>query len=136
MKIKKRLTAVAEVPTCSTGDIAFLLLIFFLSTTKFDIKKGLGMVLPPPSQEGVTKKVRLKNDNLTKIMINANGQIAVNERVISLESLENQVRGIVRANPKMVFVLQTDRMSEYGNMVQVLDKLRLGGAEKINLSTN
>ena len=34
------------IPTASMSDVAFLLLVFFLSTTKFDIKKGLGIGIP------------------------------------------------------------------------------------------
>jgi len=38
------------IPTASMSDISFLLLVFFLSTTTFDIKKGLGIMLPPASK--------------------------------------------------------------------------------------
>ena len=48
------------IPTASMSDVAFLLLVFFLSTTKFDIKKGLGLVLPPASEKA-DKRVKLKD---------------------------------------------------------------------------
>jgi len=66
--LRRKRKDLGGIPTSSMSDVAFLLLIFFLSTTKFDIKKGLGIVLPAAS-DNTTKKVRLKNENLTKIMV-------------------------------------------------------------------
>jgi biopolymer transport protein ExbD len=123
------------VPTGSTSDMAFLLLIFFLSTTKFDMKYGMGMVLPAPTSES-TVKVKLKDENMTKILVNKDGQIMVNESSIPIEGLKDHVKSLIKNNKDMVFLLKTDRQSNYANMMQVLDQLRLAGAEKINLSTN
>ncbi len=123
------------IPTASMSDVAFLLLIFFLSTTKFDMKYGLGLVLPAPSNEE-TKKVMIKDDNLTKVLINKEGQVQVNENIVPISELKDKINAMVTANPKMVIMLKTDRQSNYDNMIVVLDQLRLAGAQKINLSTN
>ncbi|HKK28077.1 MAG TPA: biopolymer transporter ExbD, partial [Gemmatimonadota bacterium] len=40
-----------EIPTASLADIAFLLLIFFLTTTVFNEERGLPIVLPEQSKE-------------------------------------------------------------------------------------
>ena len=40
-----------EIPTASMADIAFLLLVFFLTTTVFNEEKGLPIVLPEQSEE-------------------------------------------------------------------------------------
>lgn len=123
------------IPTASMSDVAFLLLIFFLSTTKFDIKKGLGLVLPAPST-GETVKVKLNEKNLTKIYVGINGEIAINEKITTADELRGKVTAIVKENKDMVFSLKVDRGSEYKHMVRALDLLRVSGAEKINLSTN
>jgi biopolymer transport protein ExbD len=130
---KKR--AMGGIPTASMSDVAFLLLIFFLSTTKFDMKYGLGLVLPAPTTEE-TVKVKLKDDNLTKILINKDGLVQVNEAIVPIDQLKEKVSVMVKNNPDMVIMLKTDRQSNYDNMISVLDQLRLAGAEKINLSTN
>ena len=123
------------IPTASMSDVAFLLLIFFLSTTKFDMKNGLGLVLPAASTED-TQRVRLLDENLTRILVSRDGQVAINNEMISLQDLEVKVRTIVTQNPEMVFMLRTDRQSRYVNMIDVLDRLRVAGAQRINLSTN
>lgn len=128
------------IPTASMSDIAFLLLVFFLSTTNFDIKKGLGLVLPPTSELPDVQKVKLKDENITKVLINREGKILLqtfdNEESVQMNELEGKIRQIVSGNPDMVISLKTDRKAKYQYMVMALDRLQLAGAEKISLSTN
>jgi len=104
----KKVRQKARIPTSSMADVAFLLLIFFLVTTKFDVKQGLGLVLPPHAEAG-GKKVKIKKKNLTKIKVNKRGEIAVDERLVSPKELKTVVQNKIRENPKMVFVLEADR---------------------------
>ncbi len=137
--LRRKRKDLGGIPTASMSDVAFLLLVFFLSTTKFDIKKGLGIVLPAVS-DGTQKKVKLKDENLTKIWIDKDGIITLisgeNERIVPMNELQNIIHKIVNNNPDMVISLKTDRKSKYQYMVKVLDKLQASGAEKISLSTN
>ena len=123
------------IPTASMADVAFLLLIFFLSTTRFDMKNGLGFVLPGPATED-TQRARISDENLTRILINREGQVALNNEIVSLQELEIRVRQLVIQNPEMVFSFRTDRQSRYVYPIEVLDRLRMAGAERINLGTN
>jgi len=137
--LRRKRKDLGGIPTASMSDVAFLLLVFFLSTTKFDIKKGLGIVLPAVS-DGTQKKVKLKDDNLTKIWIDKDGIITLksggDEQVVPMNKLQQTIHQIVNDNPDMVISLKTDRKSKYQYMVMVLDKLQASGAEKISLSTN
>jgi len=135
MKLGRKRKNLGGIPTTSTSDISFLLLVFFLSTTTFDIKKGLGLVLPPAS-DPTQKQAKINPKNLTKVWINENGLVAVNEDEVPLEDLEKLIRNKVKDNADMVISLKTDRKSNYEYMVRVLDLLQAAGAEKISLSTN
>jgi biopolymer transport protein ExbD len=137
MKLERKRKQLGGIPTASLSDVAFLLLIFFLTTTKFDIKKGLGLVLPPaadPTQDVV--KVKVEEKNITRIFINDQGRIQVDEKDVAVQNLEAMIRRIVTDNPDQVISLKSSRFSRYENMVTVLDKLQAAGAEKISLSTN
>jgi biopolymer transport protein ExbD len=139
--IRRKKRDLGGIPTSSMSDVAFLLLVFFLSTTKFDIKKGLGLVLPAmaKNQENV-KRAKIKDENLTKITIKNDGSIFVKtvdaEEQVQMKEIEAKVKRIVTANPDMVISLKTERQAKYDYMVQVLDRLQAAGAEKISLSTN
>jgi biopolymer transport protein ExbD len=135
MSFNRKRKAEVEIPTASMSDISFLLLVFFLSTTTFDIKKGLGLVLPAASNEEA-QKVKLKQENLTKVLVTATGAILINEEEVSLDTLEDRIQKSVRDNPDMVISLKTDRDAKYDNMIVVLDRIQRAGAEKISLSTN
>ncbi len=135
MKLRRKRKNLGGIPTTSTSDISFLMLVFFLSTTTFDIKKGLGLVLPPASDPEL-QKAKIIEKNLTKVWINKDGLVAVNEEEVPLDDLEKVIRNKVKGNPDMVISLKTDRKSNYEYMVRVLDLLQAAGAEKISLSTN
>ena len=140
MNIRRKRKNLGGIPTASMSDVAFLLLVFFLSTTKFDIKKGLGLILPPASELAEVQKVKLKEENITKVLINREGEILLktfdSEELIQMNQLESKIRKIVSDNPDMVISLKTDRKSKYEYMVMALDRLQAAGAEKISLSTN
>lgn len=137
--LRRKRKDMGGIPTASMSDVAFLLLVFFLSTTKFDIKKGLGINLPAASQKA-DKIVKLNEENITKVWIDAEGIITLktqgNEETVSMNQLETKIKKIVSGNPNMVISLKTDRKSKYQNMVKALDRLQAAGAEKISLSTN
>lgn len=139
MNIRRKRKNLGGIPTASMSDVAFLLLVFFLSTTKFDIKKGLGLILPPASEVAEIQK-RLKKENITKVLINKEGKILLetvdSEELIQMNQLESKIRKIISDNPDMVISLKTDRKSKYEYMVMALDRLQAAGAEKISLSTN
>ncbi|MCD6380218.1 biopolymer transporter ExbD [bacterium] len=71
--IKKTSKVTSEFSTSSMSDINFLLLIFFLVTTMFAIDQGLPMSLPGES----SNTVKLKSDDVLKIMAFSNGAIEV-----------------------------------------------------------
>lgn len=98
MLVPKKKRALGGIPTASMSDVAFLLLIFFLSTTKFDMKYGLGLVLPAPTTEE-TVKVKLKDDNLTKILINKDGLVQVNDTIVPLQQLQEKISVMVKKKP-------------------------------------
>ncbi len=132
---KKKERSLDAIPTSSMSDIAFLLLVFFLTTTKFDIKKGLGLVLPAASEQA-DKRVKLKDENITRIYVAQNGVVTIDEVETPVSEIRKKVEDVIRDNPDMVISLRTDRLSRYRFMVEVLEEIKLAGAEKISLSTN
>jgi len=141
MKIARKRKYKAEIPTASTGDIAFLLIIFFMATTKFDVKEGIKLVLPAATekQEGQTKSLTLTEREMTRLQITADGQIVVNKeapRFIENSALDQLIQQKVKTNPDMIFKVITDREAKYSETIRVVDRLKNAKIEKISLSTN
>jgi len=138
MKVSRKRKGQSEIPTASTSDIAFLLIIFFMATTKFDVKEGLSLVLPPAAKEGAVV-VKLTEKDMTKIIITSTGEIMWNSANLGFfeqSVMDSRIKNALTQNPLMIFSIKTDRGAKYNEMIRVLDRLKASGAEKISLSTN
>jgi len=129
---KKRARESAEIPSSSLADIAFLLLVFFLVVTTIDVDTGIGLVLPPPPDpEQPPPEVRERN--MLKILMNAQGAILINEQRSSLDDVQDRVFRFVTNNgedpelsdsPQQAVVsIKTDRQTEYERYIEMLDEV-------------
>jgi biopolymer transport protein ExbD len=122
----------AEIPTAGMADIAFLLLIFFLVTTTINVDTGIGMTLPPkldPNQQPPPVKER----NLFKILVNAQGELLVEEEPASIGQLRQRVKNHVTnygqdpdlavSPDKAVISIKTDAATPYNTYIEVLDEV-------------
>lgn len=118
-----------EIPEGSLADIAFLLLIFFLVTTTIDMDKGLSLVLPAKGEQTeVSKK------NISNLLVNARGQILLDEERIALNDIQPKIRQKIQENPKLIISLQTDERTKYQRYIDVLDELKQSRATRISVA--
>lgn len=134
MQLKKRSREEAEVPQAGMADIAFLLLIFFLVVTTIDVDTGIGMQLPPPPDPD-QEPPPIRERNLMNILVNARGQILINEEQASLQDVQQLVMDFVdnenRAqdpdlseDPRSAIVsIKTDRQTPYEIYIDMLDEV-------------
>lgn len=99
-------------------DVIFAILVFFvISTLYLTRSQGLPVNLP---KAVTTQPLRQTQINVT---INANGQIALNRKLIKLQNLEDGVRSIVKPNAESTVVINADEKVPYGRVVSVMDRL-------------
>lgn len=123
----------ASIPTASTGDIAFLILIFFMSTSMFAKEKGLKIVLP---EAGEGKKI--PPENILQVNVNPQGQVMVGTAletpvVVAIPELRELVVKRIAANKDLAISFRVSRGAPYRVMVDVFDQLKLAKAERISL---
>ncbi|MBN1542454.1 biopolymer transporter ExbD [candidate division KSB1 bacterium] len=128
LKEKERKESV-EPPTSSLADIAFLLLIFFLVTTTVDTDKGLSLSLP---EKGQVTEVRKKN--IANLLINANGQVMLNEEPIDIQMVRDRARFMLQENPLVIFSVKTDQKTKYDVYIDVIDQLKQANATRISIA--
>jgi biopolymer transport protein ExbD len=127
--VRSRLSTQLSLP--STSDIAFLLLIFFLATTIFDLEQGIYMVLPGQQSQSV----RVRRDNITIVKAYADGSITIDNQAVQVSQIRPIIQGKLVQNAKTVVVIETHPDAGYGLMVDILDELRLAEARTISLKT-
>ena len=125
-----------KIPTSSMADIAFLLLVFFLTTTVFDEEQGLQVVLP---EKGEAAEVEVSAKNLIFYLIQPDGSVVVRrgesqqEQRVTSRQVEGIMRQALTANPNVIGVVQTSPEARYEDMVSVLDGIQSAGATRFSL---
>lgn len=122
----------AEIPTASMADIAFLLIVFFMLTTVFSANRGMEHVLPPKDDTDEA----IEPDEAIYIKIFPSGQFEMDSTTYSIEEVEkvyDYVDKKVNINAKKPIIVHTNREAQYGDMVAVLNQLKL---LEVNLKQN
>jgi biopolymer transport protein ExbD len=118
-------------------DVAFLLLIFFMTTTSFKPPEQVSVALP-----GSKSEIHVPETKTIILTVNKNGETYISDEDLSKTNLvgkEDLVAAINtwRAkNPAAVVVLKGDRDGKYGDMADVMEALKLSNTLRFNLMTD
>ncbi|OQY29321.1 MAG: hypothetical protein B6244_04205 [Candidatus Cloacimonetes bacterium 4572_55] len=132
MAIRKKNRKMPDIPTSSMSDIVFLLLVFFLVTTSFNMEKGLDLQLPPKGED-----IQIRRENISDVFVNPAGRMRFDDKVLgNAEEIVTLTKQKLALNEEHVFVIHVDRDGQYQHMVTILDKLKKADAKKIALATH
>ncbi len=130
----------------SMADIAFLLLIFWLTTTTMNNDKGLQRRLPPmPDENQQQEDIKVNRRNIIQVKINAADRIIAGGQIMDISEIKDKIVEFV-TNPmnletlpekemkdiegygqyavsKGVVSLQNDRGTSYNSYLQVQNEL-------------
>ncbi len=129
MKLGKKIVSKQGIPTASMGDIAFLIIIFFMTTSIFSREKGLKTLLPEKGEE-----VKIKSENILTISVNPKGEVLISNQIISIPEVRGKVAEELEKNKELVVALKVSRTAPYKTMIDVYDELKLAKADKISLT--
>ncbi len=111
------------------ADIAFLLLVFFLVTTTISMDKGIGQVLP-----AIGEVLEVNPKNITKVLVNATGQVLHDDELVPLNQLRNRIRNMLAQNDKLIVSVKTHPQTKHQAYIDVLDQLKQAGAPRISIA--
>jgi len=109
-------------------DIVFLLLIFFMLTSHFEIMSGIDVKLPGISERGSAQLM----DTMI-VAIDKTGDCYLREEKVTLEDLYLRLKGSTEQK-KMNLILQADRDVRHGHVVRVMDLANKAGVTSIIIS--
>ena len=126
---RKRAAEEAEISVTPLLDIVFIMLIFFIVTTSFGKEQGVD--LDRPSNAPVEEQ---KRSEVIAVRIDANGQIFVEDRLVSAGAIRANIVSGLAGKPDAAVVVIADRAADSGLMVRVIDQARVAGAEKVSVA--
>lgn len=126
---KRKSAASSAISTASTGDIAFLLLIFFMVTTIF--RKETGLVVELPRAEAAEK---VKQEMVTNVFINRKGQISVDDMIVRWDMISNLIGQKLVSNPALVVAFKADNETPYKVVSDVMEELKDVNALRVSFN--
>ncbi|MDI6640819.1 MAG: biopolymer transporter ExbD [Elusimicrobiota bacterium] len=111
------------------ADMVFLLLIFFMLSSAFLVEPGIKLKLPK------TKTAEIQAEQKLIISIKDTGEIFLNDKKIVLENLERELRAILPLQKEKLVIIRADKNTKHGVVVEVLDRVKLAGCEKLAIAT-
>ena len=109
-------------------DVVFIMLIFFIVTASFVKESGMDVDRP----DAVTA-VRKERGNIL-VAITPTDQIWIDRRQVDIRAVRANIERLHAENPQGAVVIQADRLSKNGLLVEVLDAAKLAGVEKISIA--
>jgi len=118
-------------------DVAFLLLIFFMTTTTFKPPERVSVALP-----GSKSEIHVPETNTIILTVNKAGEFFVSDENLSetqqvtREDLDNAIVTWRAKNPTAIVVVKGDREVDYGSVADVMDALAATKTLRFNLMTD
>ena len=124
MKLRKR--KIQGINSVSAADMAFLLLVFFLVTSSFDMRMGVYRKMTPSEVEDARKeKFNIQQKNLLVLTIDADNRLIYNEEEIPVTQVRELSKTFITGSdiPKHVISLEINREAHYQTYLSVIGEL-------------
>ncbi len=119
----------AQIDISPLIDCVFILLIFFIVTTRFIDESGFAVDKPTPSSDPSEA-----DSDSASFRIDDGGQIYFDNSPIPLNQVRAKVASTLQRNKEAPVVIQVGIETRAGVALQVQDQARLAGATKITMS--
>jgi biopolymer transport protein ExbD len=107
-------------------DIVFLLLIFFMVTSHFDVASGVRIRLPK-----VAMRIFDQYENKVILVIDKSGQTYLKGKRLDMKTLQERLETLVNEKGAFQVILQADKDVKHGRVVQIMDIAKSAGAQAI-----
>ena len=127
MRFRKKKDDEPRISIAPLIDVVFLLLIFFMVTSHYDIAAGVQIKLPK------VKKRAANPDAESRIMIivDKDGNAYLDGTKIDMNTLKNRLSEEVKSRGVLHLVLQADSDVRHGNVVEIMDMAKGAGINSI-----
>lgn len=124
----KRQEEETTIDLTSMLDVTFIMLIFFIVTTSFVKESGVEINRPTASTAQSKEKASIL------IAITETGEVWLDRRKVDIRSVRANVERMKAESPEGGIVIQADKLSKTGLLVEVMDQVRLAGVTDISVA--
>ena len=125
---RKRIREESNLDLTPMLDIVFIMLIFFIVTTSF-IKES-GIEVNRPNAETAERD---QKGNIL-VAISENNEIFIDRRKVDLRAIRPNIIRLKAENPEGSVIIQADKASQTGLLVEAMDHIRLAGVQEISIA--
>jgi biopolymer transport protein ExbD len=120
MPVKKLRRIGIKIDMTPMVDVAFLLLIFFMSTSQFDPPQKVPITIPDSHSN-----LKVPESDVMVIGVSKDNQILYQigkspQEYTDITNLENVVAQARRRNPRLRVAIKADKVSDYGTMEDIM----------------
>jgi biopolymer transport protein ExbD len=132
---RKRRRRVQEIPQSSLSDLAFLLLIFFITSMDFTIEQGLPFVLPSAHR---SVSIEVEPSEVFRVQVLESSGVTVDGKPVGLPEIAGMLRARnaqrrAAGEPELIVVIETHPQAEYQLTVGILDQVRAADSRRVSL---
>jgi len=127
-RFKRKSRIDSTIPTSSTADISFLLIIFFMVSTVFVVYRGFPVDLPAAEKIDALKSKR----NVVNVWVGPEGRIMVDEFDSNITDLAGIVNDKLQKNPRAVVLVKSDKTTSYRTVSGVIEELKKANALRVS----
>jgi biopolymer transport protein TolR len=119
----------SEINVTPFVDVMLVLLIIFMVTAPM-MMQGMDVALP----QVTSKPLETKEEHLM-VTLNKDGQIYINDFLVSLDTLQDKLAKIVQGRTNPDVYLKADREVPYGLVAQAMAQIKDAGIERLGMVT-
>jgi biopolymer transport protein ExbD len=127
-KQRSQLTAISDINMTPLIDLTFLLLIIFMITVPL---LEYGVNVNPPSMNAEP----LPDENSKVINLDADGNIVFNKQSYQKDVLTEELKKLLKKNPKTIIMIRADGSRPYKEVMQVMKAVKDAGIQEVSLVT-